>query len=290
MDASPTPGIAAAAARLVGGPLTDWRPVTGGYTAAARFTATGPGGRRVFVKAATSALTCAGLQAEWRVYASVRGPFLPAVVGFDASPSAPVLVLEDLSACHWPPPWRSGDVEAVRRALAAIARATPPDSLPEAEAHYRSDFSGWARVAQDSAPFLSLGLASAAWLERALPTLVRAEQAAVLAGPALLHLDVRSDNLALRGGEAVLVDWSWACRGNPDLDLACWAPSLAMEGGPRPEALLPRAPELAAAVSGFFGSCAGLPPGDLPLRVRNLQRRQLAEALPWAARVLGLSS
>jgi Ser/Thr protein kinase RdoA (MazF antagonist) len=281
--------MAAAAARLAGGPLTDWRPVTGGYTAAARFTARRANGTRVFVKAATSAPTCEGLHAEWRVYASVRGPFLPAVVGFDPSPSAPVLLLEDLSSAHWPPPWRSGDVEAVRRALAAIARATPPESLPEAETHYRADFSGWARVAQDPAPFLSLGLASAAWLARALPTLVRAEQAAVLAGAALLHLDVRSDNIALRGGEAVLVDWNWACRGNPDLDLACWAPSLAMEGGPKPEALLPSAPELAAAVSGFFGSRAGLPPGDLPPRVRDLQRRQLLEALPWAARALGLS-
>jgi len=289
MDSSPTPEVAAAAARISGEPLTDWLPVSGGYTAAARFTALGPGGRRVFVKAGTTAETCAALHEEWRVYAVVRGPFLAEVVGFDPSPTAPVLVLEDLSSARWPPPWRRGDVEAVQRALAAIARSTPTAALPEAEASYRADFSGWAVVAQDHAPFLSLGLASAAWLERALPTLLRAEQAAVLSGPALLHLDVRSDNIALRGGEAVLLDWNWACRGNPDLDLACWAPSLAMEGGPKPEELLSRAPELAAAVSGFFGSKAGMPPEGRPLRVRDLQRRQLGEALPWAARALGLT-
>src|SRR5262249_17677251 len=44
----------------------------------------------------------------------------------------------------------------------------------------------------------------------------------------------------------------------------------------------------AACVAGFFASRAGLPEVPAAPRVRWFQRRQLAVALPWAARVLGL--
>jgi hypothetical protein len=75
---------------------------------------------------------------------------------------------------------------------------------------------------------------------------------------------------------------------NPQLDLGFWLPSLAYEGGPAPERILPDAPEVAAWVAGFFAARAGLPGiSDAP-RVRLVQRQQLATALPWAARALGL--
>ena len=52
------------------------------------------------------------------------------------------------------------------------------------------------------------------------------------AGEAFLHLDVRSDNICIADGRAVLVDWNWASLGNPRVDLAFWLPSLSHEGGP----------------------------------------------------------
>jgi hypothetical protein len=86
----------------------------------------------------------------------------------------------------------------------------------------------------------------------------------------------------------VLVDWNWACRGNPKLDVAGWLPSLALEGGPAPETILPAEGELAAFVAGFYAAHAGLPP--LPGRptLRTLQLGMLRQSLAWAARALGL--
>ena len=288
LSPQPSPEIVSACAEILGAPPTSWRAVERGYTRAQRWIARTAAGRSAFLKVATDDETAAGLAAEWRVYESVQGPFLPRVLGHRGGAS-PWLVLEDLSACEWPPPWSASRVAAVRRALEQLAVCPAPLALPDAETLLRPDVSGWARIGADPRPFLALGLACAAWLERALPALQRAESEALLAGPAVLHLDVRSDNLCVRGEQAILFDWSWACRGNPDLDLACWAPSLAAEGGPRPEDLLPAAPALAAAISGYFASNAGLPAGPVPERVRRLQRLQLEHALPWAARALGLS-
>jgi thiamine kinase-like enzyme len=146
---------------------------------------------------------------------------------------------------------------------------------------------GWQFVADDPAPFLGLGIASEAWLDRALPSLLEAEDVGLLRGDSLLHCDVRSDNLCLRDGRAVLVDWNHARIGNPAFDVAFWLPSLVLEHGPPPESF--GVDELAAHVAGFFAARAGLPPPEGAPRVRSFQAAQLAVALPWACRTLGLS-
>jgi len=144
-------------------------------------------------------------------------------------------------------------------------------------------------VEADAAPFLSLGLCSQAWLENALPTLRHIAEAAPFAGDALIHLDVRSDNICLRGQRALLVDWNQACLANPDVDIAVWLPSLRAERGPQPWELLPGQPGLAAWVAGFFAARAGLPPpSTADPSVRALRLAQLEVALPWAARELEL--
>ena len=84
------------------------------------------------------------------------------------------------------------------------------------------------------------------------------------------------------------MDWNLACLSNPNLDLGFWLPSLAYEGGPKPEEILPVAPEIAAWVSGFFAARAGLPAIPDAPRVRLVQRQQLETALPWVSRTLGL--
>jgi aminoglycoside phosphotransferase (APT) family kinase protein len=142
-------------------------------------------------------------------------------------------------------------------------------------------------VARDPAPFLDLGLVSQAWLEAALPALLDASQATPLDGTALLHCDMRSDNLCLREGRAIIFDWSHGRRGNPDFDIAFWLPSLALEGGPEPETFGVDA--FAAYVAGFFAGLAGLPPPAGAPAVRGFQLAQLELALPWACRALGLT-
>ena len=101
-----------------------------------------------------------------------------------------------------------------------------------------------------------------------------------------MHCDVRSDNLCLRDGRAILVDWNHTRVGNPALDLAFWLPSLALEGGPAPDGF--GVDEFAPVVAGFFAAHAGLPPPEGAPEVRGFQRAQLEVALPWACRALDL--
>jgi aminoglycoside phosphotransferase (APT) family kinase protein len=145
---------------------------------------------------------------------------------------------------------------------------------------------GWEDVAADPEPFLSLGLVSGEWLDRHGPALVSASREADVDGTSLLHADVRSDNLCIRDGRAVLVDWNHARVGNPALDLAFWLPSLRLEHGPPPGHF--GVDGLAVVVSGFFAALAGLPaPAGAPA-VRAFQRAQLEVALPWTCAALGL--
>lgn len=262
-----------------------WRPVSG-RTRAARWVVEFGDGSAAFVKAATDAATAAWLRDEVRIFRSVSGSFMPAFLGWEDG-ERPVLVMEDLSLAHWPPPWPEAMVEAVRATLEAVRRSPQPPGLPVLEAE-RELLTSWRRVAAAPEEFLVLGLCTPEWLEAALPVLLAAEADAVLDGADMLHLDVRSDNLCLQGSRAVLVDWNWACRGNGLVDIAGWLPSLHAEGGPLPETILPDQPELAALLSGYWAWNAGKPPGGLPAEVRQVQLKQLCSALPWAARALGL--
>jgi len=279
--------------RALGWRPTAFRPATaerGPSATAARWIVAdrdgpGVGHRSAFVKIGATELTADWTRKEYRNYRSLRGWFLPEVLGFDDDGDRPVLALEDLSAADWPPPWTDERVAAVLDALAAIRATPPPDHLVRHKGNGGAD---WQVVAADPAPFHALGLCSPAWLDAALPALIAAAASAPLAGEALVHLDIRSDNLCVRDGRAIVIDWNHAVLANPDLDMAFWLPSLHAEGGPPPEAILPEAPGLAAWVAGFF--CAGA--GNAPIveapHVRPLQLKQARTALPWAARALGL--
>jgi len=281
----PAPGLRRRVVAAVG-PTRTWHRIGRGYTAALRYVVRPVAGRPVFVKAAADELTADWLRLEHALLTAAPATFMPAVVAWDGD-DPPILVIEDLSAAAWPPPW---DAERVARVLATLDRvhAHPHGTeLPRLEDE-AGELNGWAVVAEDPAPFLSLGLAAGCWLSAVLPDLVEAARAAPLAGQALLHADVRSDNIALLADRTVLVDWDRCLVGNPAFDAALWAPSLHSEGGPRPEAVAGDQPELAALVAGFFAARAGLPPPHPTSTVRALQLAQLRVALPWACRVLGL--
>lgn len=269
---------------LLGREVLDAEPVAGGYTQAGRWRVLLEDGQHAFVKIATDAETAGWIRSEWSIYTSVHAPWLARPLGWEDGPR-PLLVLEDLSYARWPPPWESGDVERVVETLGAVARTPPPPGLGRL-ADARAQLYGWSAVTRDPEPFLGLGIVDEPWLDRHLPTLVAIEHEVPLAGGALLHLDVRSDNLCFDGRRVVLVDWNHALVGNPAVDLAFWLPSLWSEGGPPPWKLLPEAGQLAALVTGFFAARAGLPPVAVAPRVRNVQRAQLEAALPWMLHAL----
>jgi hypothetical protein len=267
---------------------SDFRQITRGYTPAERWRVTFADGTSAFAKVASTAPTAQWLRAEREVYSRVSGSFMAKLVGYDEHPERPLLLLEDLSDAWWPPPWRPGDVERLLEALREMA-ATPVarGTLPDLEVD-RGRFAGWLNVERDPGPFLSLGLCSEAWLSEALPTLLMAQDLALLSGSELVHGDLRSDNLCFLPERVVLVDWNGARRGNSAFDLAALAPSLRLEGGPLPDELVPAEGALGTLVCGYFATNAGLPPIPDAPRVRWIQLRQLRIALPWAARALGL--
>jgi hypothetical protein len=258
-----------------------------GYTVAYHGIAELANGTTAFVKAATEPVTAEFIRDEQRVFGALEGPFMPALLALDDT-EPPLLVLEDLSAAHWPPPWHGGMIDAVRETLAAVAATPPSEVLPPVGVYRARLTTGWSEIEADPGSFLALGVCSAQWLADALPALREASETAPIDGDSVLHLDVRSDNLCIAERGAVLVDWNHACVGNPELDVAAWLPSLRLEGGPKPEDILPGASGFAALLAGFFGCRAGLPPPPTAPTVREFQLAQLRVALPWAARELGL--
>jgi hypothetical protein len=275
---------------LAGQPVESLEDIAGrGYTPARRVRLTFADGSTAFAKVAVNEGTAEWLAVEHTVYSQVEGDFLPRFLGYDPA-EPPVLLLEDLSEAHWPPPWTEAGIAAVSRALDKLATIWPPQGVPSVEVYREELTSGWALVEQDPGPFLSFGLCSAEWLVEALPALRDSVERAPLEGESLCHFDVRSDNIALLGDRAVLVDWNWACIGNPLFDRAAWAPSLHVEGGPPPEELVPDAPPaFPALLAGFWAARVGLPPppGAAP-GLRDLQLAQLGVVLPWAVKALGL--
>ena len=171
-------------------------------------------------------------------------------------------------------------------ALANVAGCRVPDLSRSADNRGLTD--GWQTIALDPTPFLSLGLASEAWLNRALATLLDINYGSFLDGAELVHLDIRSDNLCFDGDRVVIIDWNWACFGNAQFDIGAWLPSLEIEGGPPPEQILPDAGEIAAIISGYFAANAGLPAVPGAPRLRQVQLAQLKSALPWTVRALDL--
>ena len=275
-------------AEMLGSAIESKRRATGGYTPAERWVVRLADGRSAFVKVGVTDLTAEWLRREHRMYSDLRAPFMAELLVWADDDDAPMLILEDLSSCAWPPPWTDDRVASVLATLAQVAATPPPPWLtPSAEARWIAD--GWSRVAEDPAPLLSTGVVPADWLERALPVLLAAGDPSVIDGDGLCHFDVRSDNLCFRAdGSAVLVDWNLAEIGNARLDVAFWLPSLVLEGGPLPESVLPDAAPEAAVVAGFFASRCGLPVIPTAPSVRDFQKRQLTAALPWACRELSI--
>jgi hypothetical protein len=277
-------------AELAGQAVTSVEDVAGrGYTPARRLRVTFADGSTAFAKVAVNESTAEWLAAEHAVYSQVEGDFLPRFLGYDVAEPA-VLLIEDLSEAHWPPPWTEASIAAVSGVLDKLATIWPPQGIPSIEIYREELTSGWRLVEQDPGPFLSYDFCSQEWLADVLPALRDSVERAPIEGESLLHFDVRSDNIALVGDRAVLVDWNWACIGNPLLDRAAWAPSLHVEGGPRPEELVPDCPPgIPALLAGFWAARVGLPPppGAAP-GLRDLQLAQLGVVLPWAVRGLRL--
>jgi aminoglycoside phosphotransferase (APT) family kinase protein len=205
------------------------------------------------------------------------------------------LVFEDIPGREPSLPWRDDELRRVLAALADLSAALTPAPL-EAEPfsdRFREMLQGWGLLvdagAQDLDPWAQARLLELSALE--------ADWGEAAAGETLVHSDVRADNVLLTADRVVFVDWPHASLGAPWLELLCFLPSVAMQGGPKPWEIFDVHPvsrgsppehvnAVLAALAGFFvyGAVQTPPPG-LPT-LREFQRAQGVEALAWLRRRL----
>ncbi len=301
---------------ILGAPVARAMRIWGGYSPTPTFRLRLADGRRVFFKAASPQSTPFAQVAhrrEERVYAELGeliGPWAPRLLASFEAQAWRVMLLEDLGPKS-APPWTAALARKVASALGAFHAATVgrplPDWLdrPAAHAVMGIDPPAWEMPPDDVDKLAGLAGAdreqASGWLREHLPVLATAARG--MADPslkhALVHLDVRSDNLRWVRGRLHLFDWPHVGVGPPEFDAAAFAQTVTVEGGPSPEQVVawygeryevdPSALDASiAAVAGYFArhAWAAEIPG-LP-RVRSFQRQQLAVSLAWAARRLGI--
>lgn len=284
---APPENVAALVADVLGREPKGWSPVEGGHTHAGAWLV--EAGERLFVKTAAEPASLRWFANELRVFENVSGSFMPHAIGWRLENDLGVLVLEDLSEALWPPPFPS-DARPLFDALDAIAAVPPPDGLID-DPTDDLDRRRWREVARDPEPFLALGVCSRSWLDDALPTLIDAEERAVLDGDELVHNDVWHGNLCFAGERAVLVDWALARRGNRWFDVIAAIVSVRTHRAAAPVIDVPGGAELATLVAGHFAVEAPAPLADWirpDSAIRDGQLQALSVAWPFAAELLGL--
>ena len=267
-----------------------WRKPHTGLTVAQRFVVTFEDGSSLFVKAAMDDFTEKCLRIDHLIMSTVKEDFVPHILAWLEPPGQrPVLLIEDMSKAHWPADcdpvlWKPGQVEILFETLQRVAAITAPDVLPAAK---NPTSSMWEEIAREPETFLQSGLCSASWFRNALPELIAAERQVVLEGEALVHDDVRSDNLCFFDKRMVLVDWSQALRGSPLHDLSYVISLLPLEGGPDPYEVMPQSGDWAAYRSGAF-AWRMIKDTDAPDWLNKVFQRVTIITLKWAAKALEL--
>ena len=149
-----------------------------------------------------------------------------------------LLVFEDVDGRHPAQPWRLDELDRVVAAMEDLAETLTPSPLPVSAVGMAGERilgrRSWRRLRDDWPSRLDR---VDDWTRRHLDALVQIESHVVdaLAGDTLVNYDVRADNILLTPERTWFVDWPHACLGPPWLDVAAFAPSVTMQGGPPPE-------------------------------------------------------
>jgi hypothetical protein len=264
-------------------------PSAGGYTQGWRGIVHLDDGSSAFVKVGGDSVRREAKVQTW-LAAHGGSQLAPALLDF-ADDDPATLVLQDLSAAQWPPPYPV-DTTPLFETLAGLAKFDAPSDLERLE-EWDQPGLRWAQIAGNPDAFLNLGVCSWAWLEANAVWLMDAESRADLRGKSVVHNDLWAGNVCFADGQAKLVDWATAARGNPDLDMAFAILSVIAEGGRLPDRhLLNDEGAWAARMAGHNAVEATLPlpawaAADSTLRTDQL--RDMRVALAWAARVLGMA-
>ncbi len=298
-------------AAWLGAPVVRAESQSGGFSPGPAVRVLGANGARLFVKAVGAEINPDSPRMHRREarVAAVLPEGLPVSRLRHVHDEGPdgwiMLAFDDVVGRQPALPWVAAELEQVVAALVHLsAQLTPP---PAALADVVGSVARWGVVATPWwAQLVDAPTPGAdAWSVRHAPQLdeVAAQAPALLrAGPqTLLHGDLRADNVLLTDAGVVIVDWPHARVGPAWLDLACAAPSVQMQGGPEPEALLARHPAAlaanpaaitaaVAAIAGYFTLQALQPPPPALPTLRPFQAAQGVVARAWLAKRMGLEA
>jgi aminoglycoside phosphotransferase (APT) family kinase protein len=285
----------------LGSPIVAAIDEAGGFSPGPACRVRGADGTRAFVKAVGSALnpdSPAMVRRELRLTAALPADArLPSLIDVYDDGDWVAGLFAEIDGC--PPrthPWDRDELDRVRAEIDALHDSLTPCPIPDVESVSErpgEDFDGWRTLAA-----LEPGDARLAriddWSRRHLDRLAELEArwADATAGDTLVHVDLRADNMLLCADTVVFVDWAHACRGAAWFDLVCFAPSVAMQGGPAPAEFLARAGRTArvdddrlnagiAAVAGYFTNAATLEPAPAIPTLRAFQAAQGMPAREW---------
>ncbi|PBC66219.1 hypothetical protein BX265_8434 [Streptomyces sp. TLI_235] len=286
---------AAVEARL-GSRVTAARTQTGGFSRGAASRLRCADGGRAFVKAVCldGDPVSAGLyEREAAVAAALpRGLPAPAFRGLIRAAGWTALLFDDAPGRTPSVPWREADLDVVLPALTGLSALTAADPVPGLSrwGGGLADWAGWNRLLADGDALADVP----SWARPHAGRLAALEAGFPEAadGDALLHSDLRSDNILIRRGTVTFVDWAWAARGQAWIDPMIFALCAAVQGASDPEALFLRHPAaraadpeavdcLLAALAGRFTTAARQAPDWGTAPIRAFQRAEAATALHW---------
>ena len=289
--------IRSAVLGAIGGRFVSDSPAHGGFSASYAGVVETTSGR-AFVKACASDWHTDSLhfiREEIRAVAMLPPHLGPTVIATFDREAGVALVLEAIDGRHPGAPWTVDDLDAIAASLARLSATDAPEEMERAEDRMTPGFTRWAQIADD--PLLLVGLPTS--LRARMPDLMELENGFrdALRGDAVVHDDLRADNILISDGEARLLDWPHARRGAAWIDLPCFLPSVEASGGPRCEDAwqifeahgAPTQHSLLPVISGFasflwFNQAQPEIP-QLP-GLRAFQRQQAIPALRWLAGLL----
>jgi Phosphotransferase enzyme family len=252
-------------------------------------------GRRAFIKAVSPAQNpdSPGMtRREGRIAAALPADApAPTLVHVYDDGEWIALVFDEVDGRLPRTPWAVDELDRVLAATLALGDLVPRAPLHSVAAQYGAMFTGWRTLAAEArdAPMDE-------WFRARIDVLAQVEAGweDATRGHGLIHGDVRSDNVLLTDDRVVFVDWTATCTGAPWFEVVAMLPSIELEGGGEPEAVLARlgldVPRenllpLVVAIAGYFAERGRLPdPPGLPT-VRAFQRAQGAVTNAWLRRL-----
>jgi aminoglycoside phosphotransferase (APT) family kinase protein len=297
--------IRAAIEGSLGDRVVEAESMSGGYSPGLASRLVTSSGRRVFAKAVSNQLNPDSprihrREIEVAAHLPKEAP-VPRLLWSMAeltSEEWAVLVFEEVEGHPPAQPWVPAEFDRVVDALNELAAELTPSPVPATAIGSVADWEvlrpNWRLLAESDTVHPD------PWVRRNLDRLVEAERAIPHAtgGDTLLHLDLRGDNMLMARDGVVIVDWPYARVGAAWIDPAFFAPSVAMEGGPEPEALVERIDVLRSAdpdalTAGIIGAAGFLtergarePVPGLP-GLRAFQEAQGVVARRWVAERTG---